>query len=253
MAQQTALRGVGDLISWKNQTGGSVTVGTVVAVGKLFGVLVSGLLTTDTTLANNTIGTVALTGMYELPKLTTDTFVEGAALYWDATNSRVTTTAGANTFVGCAGEIGTNGQTRVDVRLNATINGIDGGDTQVGADASHAVPFIIKKTFPDQATADVTIYNVTAPFQFRVLDVLVENQAANGANANTVQVCKAAAGASPISDAMSLNGKAANDLVRAAAIQTANATIAAGGSLFIRQTKAGGTMGGVVRILCERA
>jgi len=123
----------------------------------------------------------------------------------------VTVTPGANTRIGCAGEIGLNAQVRCDVRLNACINGIDGGDTLVGADGSHEIPFIIKKTFPDQATADVTVYNAAAPFQFRVLDVLVENQAANRANANTMQVCKAAAGGSPISDAMSLNGKAAGD------------------------------------------
>jgi len=53
-----------------------------VAVGKIFGILIAGVVPNDTTLANNITGTVALTGMFELPKLSTDTFVEGAVLYW---------------------------------------------------------------------------------------------------------------------------------------------------------------------------
>lgn len=130
--------------------------------------------------------------------------------------------------------------------------GIDGRVLEKRADLANYVPFIIEKSWPDQATADVAIYAAAAPFAFRVLDVTLENSGANGANANTIQVCAAAAGGTPISDAMSLNGIAANALVRAAQVQTANAAIAFGGSLYLRQTKAGGTMGGIARILCAR-
>ena len=98
----------------------------------------------------------------------------------------------------------------------------------------------------------MAIFTANAPYKFRVLDAWIENTAANGANANTIQVCAAAAGSTPITDAMSLNGKVANDVGRAVAIQTANATVLAGGTINLRQTKAGGTMGGNVRILCVR-
>jgi len=129
---------------------------------------------------------------------------------------------------------------------------IDGTTPKDVADAGHGVPFVIQKTFTDAATGDVTIYDSAAPFKFRVIDAWVENRAANGANANSIQVCAAAAGSNPITDAMSLNNVADNDIVRAAEVYDGDGTVAAGGSLYLRQTKAGGTMGGNVYLLCVR-
>jgi len=129
---------------------------------------------------------------------------------------------------------------------------IDGTTPKDVADGGHAVPLVIQKTFGDMATGDVEIYNENAPFKFRVIDAWVENRAANGANANSVQVCAAAAGASTITDAMSLNNVADTDIVRAGEVDDSDGTIAAGGSLYLRVTKAGGTMGGNVYILAVR-
>ena len=119
MAWQAARRSNGQQIAWKNQTGGAVNIGAVVAIGMIFGILTTGAAALDTTLANAATGQATINGMFELPKLSTDTFVEGARLYWDSANSRVSTTAKGNSYIGIAGEIGTNGQTRVDVILNA--------------------------------------------------------------------------------------------------------------------------------------
>lgn len=239
MAWQAARLGEGSTIPWKNQTGGAVAVGNVVVVGNGLGVLTCGVNSIDTSLADGSTGTVNIDGLQQLPKLSTDTWVEGARLYWDASNNRLTVTQGNNRFAGVAARIGLNGDTYGYVLLNREFV------------ASNPVE-IVTATWPDQATADVVVFNANAPSAFRVIDVLLENTAANGANANTIQVCAAAAGGSAISDAMSLNGKAAGDLVRAANIAAANASIAKNGSLYLRQTKAGGTMGGTARILVQR-
>jgi len=103
---------------------------------------------------------------------------------------------------------------------------------------------VIQQDFTD-ADGDVSVFGTSgAPRALRVIDFICENQAANGANANTVQLCAAAAGASAISDALALNGKVDTDIVRAANIDDANASVAAGGALYIDVTKVGGTMGG---------
>lgn len=45
---------------------------------------------------------VATTGVFVLPKVTGTAFTEGATLYWDAGNARLTTNASGNTKVGAA-------------------------------------------------------------------------------------------------------------------------------------------------------
>lgn len=113
-------------------------------------------------------------------------------------------------------------------------------------------PFVLTAAFADGATGDVAVYSSNAPFKFRIIDAWVENDAANGSNANTIRVCAAAAGADGITDAMSLEDKAAKAIVRAGEIDKAKAEVDAGGSLFLRRTRAGGTMGGLVRILAVK-
>jgi predicted RecA/RadA family phage recombinase len=244
-APQAARLQEGSAIPWKNQTGGTLTVGNVQVVGNRLGVLIQGANPIDTTLANAASGEVAIDGVWQLPKVTTDTWVEGQEVFWDTVAQKLTMSQvavpAANVapgliYAGRAAKIGLNGDTKGYVKLN------DGADNS---------PIEFNVSWPDQATADITItnpYNVP----IRIIDVLLENNAANGANANTIQVCAAAAGASPISDAMSLNAVAAGGLVRAASNTVANAAIAALTNFFIRQTKAGGTMGGIARIRCAR-
>jgi len=122
----------------------------------------------------------------------------------------------------------------------------------VVGDGGQGIPVIITKSWTDAATGDVEIYNANAPFKFRVIDAWLENQGANGANANSIQVCAAAAGANAITDAMSLNNKADTEIVRAASVDDSEGTVAASGSLYLRQVKAGGTMAGKAYIMAIR-
>lgn len=47
-------------------------------------------------------------GVFELPKANGQAWTVGAKLYWDATNSVVTTTASGNKLIGAAAEVAAN-------------------------------------------------------------------------------------------------------------------------------------------------
>lgn len=64
-------------------------------------------------------GSVQMTGVVTLPKLTTDVVTAGALLYWDDTNKRLTLTATSNTLAGYAFADAGNGVTSVAIKLNA--------------------------------------------------------------------------------------------------------------------------------------
>lgn len=118
MSRQANKVNEGDTLAWKNQTGGTLTCGNVVIVGKIIAILMSGVNTEDTTLADTLTGMVAVRGVWELPKYSADTWVEGASLFWDAGNSRLTTTATGNVYAGRATGIGAASATRATVDLN---------------------------------------------------------------------------------------------------------------------------------------
>jgi predicted RecA/RadA family phage recombinase len=62
---------------------------------------------------------VQVKGVFNLPKLSTDVVAQGAALYWDNTNKRLTTTSTSNTLAGYAAAAAGNGVTTVNIALNA--------------------------------------------------------------------------------------------------------------------------------------
>jgi predicted RecA/RadA family phage recombinase len=70
------------------------------------------------TIAANTLGAVRVSGVVELPKLSTDVVAVGAQLYWDDTNKRLTVTAGAHSKAGHAVEAVGNPSSTVKVLLN---------------------------------------------------------------------------------------------------------------------------------------
>jgi predicted RecA/RadA family phage recombinase len=84
------------------------------------GVVVSnslvGIATAD--IPANTKGALAVMGVFDVPKLSTDNVGLGAVLYWDAANSRATLTSSGNTRMGLAVEAAGNGVGRVKVLLN---------------------------------------------------------------------------------------------------------------------------------------
>lgn len=60
-------------------------------------------------------------GVFDLAALSTDTASQGAKLYWDNTNKRLTTTASGNTLVGAAAAAKANGDTTARVLLDGVI------------------------------------------------------------------------------------------------------------------------------------
>lgn len=88
--------------------------GQAVLVGKIFGVAVADVAAGDA-------GEVVTEGVFELPALGTDVAAQGAILYWDAGNSRLTTTAAGNTRVGVAVEAKANGAATAVIKIDEVI------------------------------------------------------------------------------------------------------------------------------------
>jgi len=59
-------------------------------------------------------------GVFDLPKVSTDVFAVGAAVYWNDTTKLVTSTASGNTKIGVAVTAAANPSGTVNVRLNGT-------------------------------------------------------------------------------------------------------------------------------------
>ena len=85
--------------------------GAVVLMGIKIGVCVADI-------ANGATGPVRVTGVFSIAKLSTDVAAQGAALYWDNTNSRLTVTASGNTYAGFAAAAAGSGTTTVNVHIN---------------------------------------------------------------------------------------------------------------------------------------
>lgn len=69
--------------------------------------------------AANQVGVFRIEGVFELPKLSTDVVAQGALLYWDNTNLRLTTTASGNTLAGFAYAAAGSGVATVQIKINA--------------------------------------------------------------------------------------------------------------------------------------
>lgn len=91
--------------------GANKTSGQPVLIGTKLGVCLADI-------ANGSTGPVAMSGVYTVTKLSTDVVTQGAALYWDNANSRLTTTASGNTYAGYAFAAAGNGVTTVNIKLN---------------------------------------------------------------------------------------------------------------------------------------
>lgn len=93
----TILSGPTNGVSWLNDTGADVEIGTVVKSGSLQGIVVGGNSQDGSTKVLSTLrGTVVFhpPGFKVLaPTSTTEGFATGSLLYWDLTNQRATSTA----------------------------------------------------------------------------------------------------------------------------------------------------------------
>jgi predicted RecA/RadA family phage recombinase len=89
----------------------AVAAGAVALIGVRIGVAVEDVAAT-------TSGVFYCAGVFTIPKLSTDVVAQGALLYWDNTNKRLTTTASGNTLAGRAYAAAGNGATTVQALLN---------------------------------------------------------------------------------------------------------------------------------------
>lgn len=86
--------------------------GAATLIGARIGVAVNDV-------AANATGVFRMRGVFTLPKLSTDVVAQGAVLYWDNTNLRLTVTASGNTLAGYAFAAAGNGVATVDCAINA--------------------------------------------------------------------------------------------------------------------------------------
>lgn len=90
----------------------AIVSGQVLVIGARIGVA-------RTNIASGATGAVSVLGIFTVAKLSTDTMAQGALLYWDAGNSRLTTTVGANVLAGFASAAAGSGATTVEISINA--------------------------------------------------------------------------------------------------------------------------------------
>jgi predicted RecA/RadA family phage recombinase len=101
---------IGDVLDYTAVA--AVAAGAVVVMGVRIGIAVNAIAAGDT-------GPVRVKGVVELAKLGTDVVAQGALLYWDADDFRLTTTASGNTLAGYAAKAAGNGATTAWLHLNA--------------------------------------------------------------------------------------------------------------------------------------
>jgi len=89
----------------------AVASGAGVKIGLIYGVAAGAA-------ANGATVDVVTEGVFTLPKVSTDVFAVGAAVYWDDTAKLITSTTSGNTKVGVAVTAAANPSGTVNVRLN---------------------------------------------------------------------------------------------------------------------------------------
>jgi len=92
--------------------GADVAAGAVVVQGELVGVA-------RTPIAVNALGSLAVVGVFDFPKATGGgtAITAGANCYWDATNSRATTTATGNKLIGKCVKAAADADALVRIRM----------------------------------------------------------------------------------------------------------------------------------------
>lgn len=100
----------GDVLDY-TAGGTAIAAGAIALMGKRIGVVLADIAASAT-------GAVSVTGVWTVAKLSTDVVAQGDLLYWDAANSRLTTTVGANTLAGYAAAAAGNGVATVNIKIN---------------------------------------------------------------------------------------------------------------------------------------
>lgn len=88
-----------------------LAAGQGLLVGSIFGVVAEDAV-------NGEVYTLAINGVYDLPKAAGITATVGAKLYWDDSAKAVTTTSGGNSLIGVAAVVAGANDATIRVRLN---------------------------------------------------------------------------------------------------------------------------------------
>ena len=91
-------------------SGSSLASGDFVLIGTIGGVA-------KTAIADGKTGAVHISGVFSVAKAS-GAVTQGQKLYWNSTNSNLTTTATGNTLVGVAAEAAASGDANVKILLN---------------------------------------------------------------------------------------------------------------------------------------
>lgn len=100
----------GDVLDYTPGT--AVASGKMVAIGVRVGIALAAI-------AANATGPLAVRGVFTYAKLSTDNMAQGALVYYDAGNDRLTLTSAGNTLAGYATAAAAAATTSVNVALNA--------------------------------------------------------------------------------------------------------------------------------------
>ena len=100
----------GKALDYYNDGGAAIAYGDVVLMGELLGVA-------ECDIPVGGLGAVSISGVYEMPADTGTAYAQGDALYWDASNKRVTKTSDSNTACGHAAAAKTSSAARALVRI----------------------------------------------------------------------------------------------------------------------------------------
>lgn len=101
----------GEAIDFTNSSEAKINAGDVVVFGTKIGVA-------GDDIAVGATGTLRMEGVFELPKAT-GAITVGAAVYWDATNKKITTTSSSNTLAGFAVAAAASRDETALVKINA--------------------------------------------------------------------------------------------------------------------------------------
>ncbi len=106
----------GEVIDYVNNTGDEIPVDRIIRIGDRVGVACVDIPDTET-------GSVQVWGVLQVAKLSTDVVTQGASVYLDATNHRVTLTtdgpgSDVNILAGYAFRASGNGVATVEIKIN---------------------------------------------------------------------------------------------------------------------------------------
>lgn len=100
----------GTTLDYTNSSGAALASGAGVLVGTRLGIA-------NDAIAISAVGVVYVEGVFSVNKLSTDVVTQGAKLYWDNTNKRLTTTSAGNTECGWAYAAASGTDTVVSIKL----------------------------------------------------------------------------------------------------------------------------------------